>query len=165
MRIEFEGLSATVDVSTATAWDVLRFATDNRTKKDSVSKNSEENTVVVPLQGTEQQYISEAGKGKRKERAAPAQKSNAALVREVARELLADGERHLRRELSAAVRKAGLSTRNLDNTLRGHDDFGWDKDEEGRSVYWLDPWAIPDPPAGNGGATMLGSLGSNGASP
>ena len=67
--------------------------------------------------------------------------SVAARTRDVARTILADGHGHARREISAAVREAGLKTTNLDGALRI--EFERYETAEGDPAY-RDP-AIPAP--------------------
>jgi hypothetical protein len=76
--------------------------------------------------------------------AIPSKTPTAARIRAVATEVLADGKPHLRREIFAALRDAGVPTGNLDNSLRHHNDFIWGKDEEGRAIYTLEPMALAD---------------------
>jgi hypothetical protein len=73
-----------------------------------------------------------------------------ARMREIARQVLADGRVHERREITKAVREAGLDPQPLTKVLSGHFERGTNMD--GRPTYrdttvpspYVDPRTVPD---------------------
>lgn len=62
-------------------------------------------------------------------------------VREIVRRLLSDGRLHRRRDLSKAVREAGLNPNGLTKMLEGH----FERHENADGVFYRDPQADPSP--------------------
>ena len=83
-------------------------------------------------------------------------------IRDVALRVLADGEGHERREISKAVREAGLDPNSLNKALEGH--FDRYVNEYGRPCY-RDPAADPEEPGWmrQWNEDQLAALGANGA--
>ena len=101
----------------------------------------------------------------------PRAKTKAERMREVARRVLADGRVHERREITKAVREAGLPAQQLDAALRR--DFVRDENVLGRPTY-RDPSVTPAPsreirpdyardlPPGTGTPRLVGTLNGHG---
>jgi hypothetical protein len=140
MQITFGAMTVTLDIADERAWEVLRFAAGQAGQ--TLSNNPHIQTV-------------------RKGPAAES-RSMSARVREVVKHALRDGHAHERRELSRAVRDAGLNVNQVSPVLARMDEL--DKHEHvgtGRPMYR--DTSVPSPfkretgDGGNGAVVALGS--------
>ncbi len=147
LRIEFEGLVVSLDLPADRVWEVLRYA-------HMGCQGPEKNNGVAPLQGPPPHYFPPPSPSD----------SKAGQIRNVAREVLADGRPHERREIAQAVREAGLEAANLDGALKGH--FERAQNVMGRPTYRRLDWEQIHRSESNGhrenGIQVLGKLGDAG---
>jgi hypothetical protein len=164
MKIELEGFRAELDIPAKAAWEIVQFATTK------VEHGEGSGTFCSSPNRTA------AAKGPP---GTTDGRSTADRIRQIARELLADGHPHERREISAAVRKVGLGVGYLDGALKSHFERG--ENVLGRPTYrdptvdppqrrgtkprWVKQAEKPRDVEGAAGIEVVGKLGSNASDP
>jgi hypothetical protein len=104
VRIELEGLKVELQVGAEAGWEILRFAAS----KTAAVRADE--LLPPPLR-------SNGGNSRRQKGGGKAATSKAARIREIARDILADGKPHEQREIGRAVREAGLRSQHVTGAL------------------------------------------------